>query len=140
MSEIVDVDAKDVIATLEGFNHRVEHLGPTLQIVAEMLVSEVNDRWMSAGDGTWPDLAPSTKAARRGESYQILVDTGRGIGSLQAYVGEDYAEAASDVDYLKYHCGDAPRSRVPKRDPFELSDEALQRPTEFLLQSIAEGK
>ena len=151
MAELAPVDVKELIKTIQSLGKAGDVLEPTMSVAAEMLVSEVQDRWRSAGDGQWPPLAPSTLAHRRSgkkskgkkgggkgsaTKAQILMDTGRAFGSVQAFHGPDFAQAASDVDYMKYHCGDGPRTKIPKRDPFEISDEAEERVMEFVLADI----
>lgn len=135
--EIVLFDTKALEKKLKAFEKAGGDLTPTMEIVAEGFVSDVNDLWESAGNGTWPDLADSTKAHRRGTTYQILKDTGRAAQSVQAHAGADFAEASTDVDYMKFHVGDAPRTKIPKRDPFDLGPESIERATEVILARLA---
>ncbi len=130
------VDAGELLKLIQSLGKASDALEPTMAVAAEMLVAEVQDRWRNAGDGEWPALSPATLEKRRGTIAQILQDTGRGIGSVQAAHGADYAEAASDVDYMKYHCGDGPRTKIPKRDPFDLSDAAQERVMEYVLADV----
>jgi len=131
--DMIDLDVERFAKVVAELGTTSDRLEPTMTVAAEMLVSEVHDFWMSAGGGTWPALAPATLEKRRGSIAQILIDTGRGIGSLQASSGPDFAEAATDVDYMRYHCGDGARTVIPKRDPFDLPEVATARVVEYVL-------
>lgn len=138
MADPVQFDVKafaKIVADMAGVADRLD---PTMAVAAEMLVSEVHDRWESAGDGTWPALAASTLEKRRGGVAQILIDTGRGIASVHGESGGDFAEATTDVDYMRFHCGDAPRTRLPKRDPFDLAEAAMDRVLDYVTQDVAD--
>ncbi len=111
------------------------NLGDTMAVVAEMLVSEVGDKFDQEGPG-WAPLSPSTLAKRRGASAQILQDTGRLAASIRADSGPDFAEAATDVAYAVYHVSDAPRSRLPLRDFFDLPDRVFDEASELLLAAL----
>jgi phage gpG-like protein len=132
----IEFDTKELTKALEALSDGFENSEATMQIAADMLVAEVHDRWQSAGDGSWPPLAASTLAKRRGSSAQILIDTGRAFASVHAAHGKDFAEANTDTSYMKYHCGDGPHAKIPKRDPFELSDEARERIQDFVLEDL----
>lgn len=138
MDETVLFDTKEIGKILRKMGDDAADMTPTMQVVAEGLVADVNDRWDSAGNGTWEDLAPSTIAKRRGTSYEILKDTGRAAQSVNAIAGPDWAEASSDVDYLKYHVGDNPRTVIPKRDPFELGPDSIDRAQQTILDALAQ--
>lgn len=107
---------------LHGLRARAEHAQPAMAIVAEMLVTRVDDEWDSAGHGRWKDLAASTKRKRRGNSAQILKDTGRAAASVHGEATSDTAEAYTDVAYMVFHASDAARTVIPYRNPFDLAD------------------
>lgn len=130
----ISVDASELLSVLGEI--RDIDLTPTMARAGAMLVDEVHQRWLSAGDGTWPRLAPSTMA-RRGLVAQILIDSGNAFGSVVPIFGKDYAEVGSDVDYLRYHCGDGPRTKIPERDPFDISDAAFDRIADFIELDVA---
>lgn len=134
--EFVSLDMGPLSKILARYGERVADMTPTMQVVAEMLVADVNDVWESAGFGTWPQLAPATIKKRRGTIAQILKDTGRAAASVQALAGPDFAEASTDVSYMKYHVGDAARTVIPRRDPFDLPEPAFDRATEYILEHI----
>jgi len=137
VDETVLFDTKEIGKLLRKAGESAEDMTSTMQIVAEGLVADVNDRWESAGEGTWDDLEDSTKARRRGGTYQILKDTGRAAQSVQALAGNEWAEASTDVDYMKYHVGDGPRTVIPKRDPFDLGPASLDRAQKTILDALA---
>lgn len=137
MDDVVLFDTKEIGKLLRKAGDDASDMTPTMQVVAEGLVADVNDLWESAGGGTWADLAESTKARRRGGTYQILKDTGRAAQSVQALAGPDWAEASTDVEYMKYHVGDGPRTVIPKRDPFALGDDSVDRAQATILNALA---
>lgn len=137
MDRVVSLDQRELIEALGAMADRAVDLSEPMAVIAESLVSEVNDKFEMGGPG-WPDLADSTKASRRGTSAQILVDTGRLAGSIQAESGADYAEAATDVEYAVYHVSDAPRSKIPLRDFFDLDDRVFEEAAQTLVEHLAQ--
>lgn len=137
-NDLVTVDVRDLSKVTVKLGDRAKDVSPAMAIVAEMLVSAVNDNFETAGHGTWPGLAESTKAKRRGTIYQILKDTGRAAGSIRGEHAHDYAEASSDVDYLKYHVGDGPRTVIPKRDPFELEEAVYEEAVDVIVDYVSQ--
>lgn len=137
MDEVVLFDTKEIGKLLRKAGDDAADMTSTMQVVAEGLVADVNDRWDSAGNGTWADLAESTKRKRRGGSYEILKDSGRAAAEVNALAGPDWAEASSPVEYMKYHVGDGPRTVIPKRDPFELGPDSLDRAQATILNALA---
>lgn len=121
---------------LNEFGERYRTLGVVMADVAEDMVSEVQENFETGGRGKWPDLAPSTKASRRGSSFQILVDTTRLAGSIEPDSGIDFAEAATDVAYAVYHVSDEPRSVIPERDFLELPEEFYERSADKILDYL----
>jgi phage gpG-like protein len=119
------VDVSDLVRELSAIERRITDYSGVTPVLAEILVGAVNDRWMSAGGGSWAPLAPSTLYGRRkkGKGAQILQDTGRAIASVQADSGPTWAQAATDVATMVYHVSSAPRSVIPLRDPFEVLDD-----------------
>ena len=136
MAAIFTVDTSNLAKVIGSLGLITSDASETMAIAAEMLVTEVGDRWESAGDGQWPPLAASTLAKRRGSSAQILIDTGIARNSVEGEGGEDWAEAASGVNYLVYHCGDGPRKVIPLRDPFSISQAAQDRVLDFIEEDL----
>ncbi len=116
------VDVSELVRELSAIERRITDYSGVTPVLAEILVGAVNDRWMSAGGGTWAPLAPSTLYKRRlhGKGAQILQDTGRAVASVQADSGPTWAQAATDVGYMVYHVSNAARSVIPLRDPFDV--------------------
>ena len=134
----VDWNADELVTRVEELRERGGDLSGTMAVVADLLVAAVNDEFESQGRGNWPPLAASTHAKRRGSTAQIHLDTGRFAGSIRADSGEDWAEAATDVSYAVYHVSDAPRSIIPKRDPFDVDEARLDEGTEIILAALIE--
>jgi phage gpG-like protein len=135
-----DVDLSDLAAAVAGFRQRGGHLQPVMHAIAEGFVAAVNDNFETGGHGAWPGLATSTLKARRGNTAQILKDTGRLAASIQAYATDDYAEAATDVAYAVFHVSKEPRSKIPLRDFLNIPTEQLvDEPAEMILSYIAGG-
>lgn len=135
----VTVDASELVARIRELRERGGDLSGTMRIVAEELVSAVNDEFETAGRGRWAPLSPRTIAQRRGSSAQILKDTGRFAASIFPDAGPDFAEAFTDVSYAVFHVSDQPRSRIPLRNPFDLPEEVFERATETILRGLLEG-
>jgi phage gpG-like protein len=109
-----------------------------MQVVAEMLVSAVSDRYESEGDGEWPPIQKAT-AKRKGGSTKIMQATGRLAGSTSPFWGSDFAEASTSVAYVVYHLRGGPI--MPKRNPFEVGTGKLGRGVfdearDFILDSV----
>ena len=136
------VDTSELDRELSAIERRVTDYSPITPVLAEILVSAVNDRWQSGGNGQWPALAASTLYKRRlhGKGAQILQDTGRAVASVQAAHGPDWAGAYTDVSYMVYHASDAPRSVIPLRDPFDVEEQAWPDLVDALGSFIADGE
>lgn len=135
------VDTSELDRELSAIERRVTDYGPITPVLAEILVGAVNDRWSSAGDGSWAPLAPSTLYKRRlhGKGAQILQDTGRAIASVQAAHGADWAGAYTDVSYMVFHVSAAARSVIPLRDPFDVEEQAWPDLSDALGTWLTEG-
>jgi phage gpG-like protein len=132
----VSIDASELVGAIEAFEKRGKRLDDAMSVAAELLVSAVNDKFEAAGPG-WAPLAESTLLRRRGSVAQILVDTGRLVGSIHSLHGPDFAEAATDVSYAVYHVSSAPRSRLPLRDFFDLPERVFDDILELILQQLS---
>lgn len=139
MSSGADVDLSAIHKRLDALGQRVRDFSPITPVISEILVAAVDDRWESAGDGQWPPLAPSTVARRRGSSAQILKDTGRAAASVRGEHDHESASAVTDVSYMVYHVSDAPRTRIPLRNPFDVYAKVEGEIVETLSEWIATG-
>lgn len=135
---LVDVTAENAALRriLSQWREAGGDLTSTMEIVAETLVSAVSDEFHTEGRGRWPKLAESTLRKRRGTEAQILQDTGRFAGSIQAEAGPDWAEASTDVSYASYHVSDEPRFVIPLRNPFDVPDEVLDEAMMMILNDM----
>lgn len=135
------VDTSELDRELSAIERRVTDYSEITPVLAEVLVSWVNDRWSSGGFGQWAPLAPSTLYKRRkhGKGAQILQDTGRAIASVQADSGATWAQAATDVSYMVYHVSDGARRVIPLRDPFDVEEAAWPDLSDALGTWLTEG-
>jgi phage gpG-like protein len=131
----VSIDTSELVGAIEAFEKRGKRLDDTMSVAAEVLVSAVNDKFQAGGPG-WAPLAESTLLQRRGTVAQILVDTGRLVGSIHGMHGDDFAEAATDVSYAVYHVSSAPRSNLPLRDFFDLPEQVFDDILELVLEAL----
>lgn len=154
-------DFSPLSAALRGLAEAPKDLTPTMQMLADQLVVEVHDHWDSAGEGSWAPYAASTIAkkgaggsavakpsriprnakgqfAARGSAdmLRMLFETGDAYGSVKPDFGADFAQAGSDVPYLVYHLGDGPHEKIPKRDPFEISEQMLDKAADDVLRAL----
>jgi hypothetical protein len=132
-----DTNLEAVLRDVRGRGQSVDRLLPT---VAEMLVGGVLDVIEAEGPG-WTPLADSTLRARRkaGRGAKILQDTGVAAATIGQGFGADYAEAFAGVDYLVYHASAAPRTVIPRRNPFDLGPfegPLLNEVAELLLEQV----
>ena len=123
------VEVHELEHWLDEYGGRARDPGPVLAVIAEDLVAAVSDNYDSSGGGAWPPL--------KVRSGKPLLDTGRAAGSTSASSGSDFAEASSNVDYLKFHL-DGGRV-IPKRNPFELEDDVWIDANDALLDYVLEG-
>jgi phage gpG-like protein len=139
MAEFVQFDTTELTKIFDQLEERAEKIGPeVMPAMAEVLVSAVQDEFESQGDGKWPPLAESTLAKRRrdGRGAKILEDTGIFAGSITPLTGPEFAEAYTNVPYAVYHTSDAPRTKIPYRNPFQIDEEAaLDQMAEMVLKA-----
>lgn len=131
----VTVDASDVEEKLKAFEKRAGDLSPTMAIIAEMLVSGVNDEFDSEGQGDWPALALSTRR-RGGATTKILQNLGVFAGSIRPDSDQDSADASTGVDYAVHHVFGAPKAHIPQRNPFEIDETIFDDAVELILERI----
>lgn len=137
-SASVTIDDAEILQWVGRLRAAGSRLGPIFAVIAELLVARVQEEFESEGHGKWPPLAKSTLARRRkhGRGAKILQDKGLLAASIEAYSGDDYAEAATDKAYAVFHVSDAPRSIIPLRNFFDVPDEAFDEARDVLLQGI----
>jgi hypothetical protein len=90
-----------------------------MSVIAEGLITAIDDLIQSEGNGDWPDLLPSTlKRHPRRRGGQLLQDTGL-LAQIQQSPdspGPDWVEVRSPAPYAIYHTSDEPRKIIPLRD------------------------
>lgn len=138
MAGVVYLEDKGLTERLDELRRRGTSAAPAMAEIAEMFVGRVSEEFDTAGHGRWPKLAASTLRKRRmgGAGAQPLKDTGRAAASIRAEHTETSAEAATDVEYMVYHCSDAPRTIIPLRNPFDIPDDAFDEATDILLSFV----
>lgn len=109
-----------------------------MMVAAEELVAGVHEEFDTAGRGSWAPLAESTLRKRRGTTAQILVDTGRLRASIFASAGDNWAEAATDVEYAVYHVSNEPRTKIPLRNFFDVDEKVFDGAIEAILDGALE--
>lgn len=140
MSSGAEVDVSELTREYKRIERRVEDFSPITPIIAEVLVSAVNDEWDSAGRGRWPPLAASTLRRRRGTSAQILKDTGRAAASVRGEHDATSASAVTDTGYMVYHVSDQARTRIPLRNPFDVLDVVEDEISTLILDYVTGGR
>jgi phage gpG-like protein len=123
----VGLDNTPLIVAFKEMERRAVSSTDVLPSIAEMLVSKVAEEFETSGQGEWPPFAASTLRGRRGQgSPKLLEDSGTFRDSVHADTGTDYAEAATNCPYAVYHVSEAPRKKLPRRDPFDIDEADAQ--------------
>lgn len=133
----VELDGGELDEVLEALGRAGGDLSTPMAIIAEDLVAAVSDMYETSGHGNWPPLAESTIQSRRGGSgqgHKPMVDTGRLAASTEANHGSDFAEASTNVDYVRFHLDGGPI--IPKRNPFEIPEHVFDDAVDYLLEWI----
>lgn len=134
----IAVDGTELAAVLVRMEASARNLDRLLPVIADMLVSAVDDVYEAEGPN-WEPFAPST-VRRRGSmgAAKLLQDTGVMAGSTIGESGSNYAQARSAIPYAKYHASGT--ATLPIRNPFDLGPfEAgvLDDVAELLLDEVA---
>lgn len=128
-SASVSVDTSELEKALADFARQGSNTRDVMRQIAIALVDEVDDMFETSGHGKWKDFADSTKRARGDtDSAKLLLDTGRLAASITPAYTKTEAEAFTNVEYAKYHVSDANRTKIPKRDFFDIDlDKVVSR-------------
>ncbi len=136
----IEIDLSELTQIANDLEEAIQSPGiEIMELVGEDIVDGIQEEFETAGRGRWPPLAESTLARRRGSIAQILVDTGVMRGSIDQdaiRAGEASVQVGTEVEYAVYHVSDGPRSKIPKRDFYDIADLYLQRAEETLLDGI----
>jgi phage gpG-like protein len=119
------VDTSKIQEVVKEFERKGGTISSCMPVVAQMLVGAVHGVFEAQGPG-WPPFAASTLKGRRGKGNpKLLQDTGVLVGSIRGESGADYAEAGTNVPYVVFHASDAPRRKIPLRNPFDIDQEKV---------------
>jgi phage gpG-like protein len=134
MPDDVVVSTAELVQLTKTFERRGKNLSAITPVIAEMLFTAVHDRFDAEGPG-WPPMAESTKAKRRGRTgHKLLQDTGNLITSVHGEHGPDWAMAATNVPYVRYHLHGGPV--IPKRNPFEVRESIADDVVDLMLSHL----
>jgi phage gpG-like protein len=134
MSDDVVVATAELALLMDSFDRRGKSLSTITPVIAEMLVTAVHDVFEAEGPG-WQRHAASTLAKRRGKTgHKLLQDSGNLITSVHPEHGSDWAMAATNVPYVRYHLHGGPV--IPKRNPFEIPDSIADDVVDLMLSHL----
>lgn len=163
----IDIDDREVLSELSALRDRMANMLPAMRVVAQVMRSDVLDRFerQNTPDGTpWKPLslaaillrarrhAPSGLKRRRAQTLarfaagaKALVDTGVLRNSIQVVqVGHDSATVGTRIEYAALHqfggrIGRGHSVTVPARPYMGLSREGKRELLEVIRQHIAGG-
>lgn len=120
MSVSIQIEGLDrAIAKIDAMARLATHKQPILAVMAETVraqtIRRINETKTDPAGVAWKPLAAAT-VKRKGTS-NILVDTGRLMGSISSSVFANHAEVGTNVKYAKYHHTGSQKvaNRPPKR-------------------------
>ena len=89
-------------ASLQKALQRLQDLEKPLKLVGLHMMKSIDDNFASEGrPEKWDDLSPMTKNMRRGNTYQILQDTGNLRRSIAMEVSKDTVKIGTSVPYAQ---------------------------------------
>ena len=126
-----------IVRKLEGLADRLSDMTPAWPAVLSVFRGIMRQAFASEGASTgvkWPELAESTAREREREGFPgrhpILARTHTLERALTSEGGASvvvmmprYFAIAVDLDYFKYHQSRAPRSKIPRRAPINLTQD-----------------
>ena len=133
----VTIDGSKLVKLLQRFEKKGGDLTPAMQVIAEQLVSAVNDEFETGGHGKWMDKASGSKFEPSWPCY--LKASGRLASSIEPTAGASFSEASTDVSYAVYHVSSAPRKKIPLRDFFDVPDSVFDDACDTLLGMLVEA-
>lgn len=135
----VGVDMAGVEEAIKQIVARGKNTRYVMKSISLLLVEEVDDMFETSGHGKWDGYADST-LRRRGhiDNAKMLIDTGRLAASITPASSAETAEAFTNVEYAKYHVSDAPRTKIPLRDFFDIDTGAIvEEAVELILKEVS---
>jgi hypothetical protein len=112
--------------TLKAYVRRLD--GIPIEVLADGLITAIDDEIQSEGQGEWPDFADSTlKRHPERKGGQLLQDTGQlaNIQHMPGSPGPDFVEVGSPAPYAIYHTSPKPRKQIPLRDFLDIDMPAV---------------
>ncbi len=103
---LITVDFNQVIRALDALVKEVERKAAgspaVMREIADAMTATAAENFKREGRPPWPDIAPSTKEARRRRGAwpgDILNESGALAGSIASEFGADFAFVGTDVPY-----------------------------------------
>jgi hypothetical protein len=113
--------------TLKAYVRRVD--GVPMEVLADGLITAIDDEFQSEGKGEWPDFAESTlKRHPERKGGQLLhADSGElsNIQQMPGSPGPNFVEVGSPAKYSIYHTSPKPRKQIPLRDFLDIDMPAV---------------
>lgn len=137
-SASVDVDMAGVEDALKQITARGKNTRYVMKSISLLLVEEVDEMFETSGHGQWRGYADST-LRRRGkiDNAKMLIDTGRLAASITPANSANTAEAFTNVEYAKFHVSDAPRTKIPLRDFFDIdTGRVVEEAVDMILKEV----
>ena len=105
-------------------------------VIANDIANAVDDLINSEGDGSWPELAPSTILRHpRRSGGMLLQDTGH-LAQMEMDSGPDWAEVRSSANYAGFHIDGT--KNMPSRDWSDIDlDKLMNDAINEILEDIA---
>lgn len=113
--------------TLKMYVRRLD--GIPMEVLAEGLITAIDDEIQTEGQGEWRDLADSTlrRHPNRKGGQLLQGDTGElaNIQHMSSSPGPDFVEVGSPAPYAIYHTSPKPRKQIPLRDFLDIDMAAV---------------
>jgi len=140
MAETVEIDFSAMMGAVQGLSRQLSDAHRTLPVIAEALVSSVQDVFehegQVGGKPRWKELKRKRKR-NRGGGQKILQDTGILAGSIAPASSDRWVAAYTGVAYAKYHVSKERRKVIPLRDFFDIDRaEFYAEAADFLLSKF----
>ena len=134
----VEADLSEFEEAIRELARRGKNTRDVMKSISLLLVEEVDEMFETSGHGKWPGFSENTLRKRGNiSSAKLLIDTGRLAASITPASDAVSAEAFTNVEYAKYHVSDAPRTKIPLRDFFDIDTVAVVgEACELLLKEI----
>jgi phage gpG-like protein len=117
----VSVDASEIAQALQHIQQRGKNTRDVMRQVSLILVEEVDEMFETSGHGKWEPFSINTKRQRGDiDAAKLLIDTGAMAASIVGVHTQTEAEAFTNDPKAKFHVSDANRTKIPKRDFFDI--------------------